>query len=148
MSQPSSPASELTVGELSARSGVSGSALRFYEREGLIHSRRTGGNQRRYNREVLRRVAFIRVSQHIGIPLAAIRYALGMLPDDHAPSVEDWACISRHWEADLNARIAKLENIRDRLTECIGCGCMSLSKCALANPGDVLAEEGPGATRL
>ncbi|MFF0383306.1 redox-sensitive transcriptional activator SoxR [Streptomyces sp. NPDC004286] len=139
---------QLTIGELSARSGVPASALRFYERQGLINSGRTTGNQRRYGRNVLRRVAFIRVSQRVGISLAAIRYALELLPNGHAPTATDWACISQHWQADLNDRIQKLENLRDRLSECIGCGCMSLSKCALANPDDVLAQEGPGAPRL
>ncbi|PLW71722.1 redox-sensitive transcriptional activator SoxR [Streptomyces sp. SCUT-3] len=148
MSHLSSSASELTVGELSKRSGVPASALRFYERQGLIHSRRTNGNQRRYSREVLRRVAFIRVSQRLGISLAAIRCALKLLPDGQAPTTEEWASISHYWQVDLNARIAKLEGLRDRLAECIGCGCMSLGTCELANPDDVAAKHGPGAFRL
>ncbi|WP_455354487.1 redox-sensitive transcriptional activator SoxR [Streptomyces sp. SYSU K217416] len=148
MSETPSAVAELTVGELSARSGVPASALRFYEREGLISSRRTTGNQRRYTRDTLRRVAFVRASQAVGIPLATVRHALGLLPEDRTPTREDWACISQHWHADLDARIRQLERLRSQLSECIGCGCMSISKCALANPDDVLGEEGPGARRL
>ncbi|MCP3817862.1 redox-sensitive transcriptional activator SoxR [Streptomyces sp. A3M-1-3] len=148
MPETSSAVPEITVGELSARSGVPASALRFYEREGLISSRRTAGNQRRYTRDTLRRVAFVRASQAVGIPLADVRHALGLLPEDRTPTREDWACISQHWHDDLDARIRQLERLRNQLSECIGCGCMSISKCALANPDDVLAEQGPGARRL
>ncbi|MEV6655262.1 redox-sensitive transcriptional activator SoxR [Streptomyces sp. NPDC051219] len=148
MSERPSAVPEITVGELSARSGVPASALRFYEREGLISSRRTAGNQRRYTRDTLRRVAFVRASQAVGIPLATVRHALGLLPEDRTPTREDWACISQHWRQDLDARIRHLERLRDQLSECIGCGCMSISKCALANPEDVLADQGPGARRL
>ncbi|MFF6782520.1 redox-sensitive transcriptional activator SoxR [Streptomyces sp. NPDC012510] len=133
---------------MSARSGVPASALRFYEREGLISSRRTVGNQRRFTRDTLRRVAFVRVSQAVGISLATVRHALGLLPEDRTPTREDWACISQYWREDLDARIRQLERLRDQLSECIGCGCMSISKCALANPEDVLADQGPGARRL
>ncbi|WP_041783325.1 redox-sensitive transcriptional activator SoxR [Mycolicibacterium chubuense] len=139
---------ELTPGELSARSGVAVSALHFYEREGLITSRRTSGNQRRYPRETLRRVAFIRMSQRLGIPLARIREALATLPSDRVPTSKDWARLSAGWRADLDQRIGHLERLRDNLAGCIGCGCLSLKVCALANPGDVLAAEGPGAARL
>lgn len=139
---------ELTPGEMSLRSGVAVSALHFYEREGLITSRRTSGNQRRYARETLRRVAFIRMSQRLGIPLSRIREALATLPDDRIPTSKDWARLSAGWRADLDERIVHLERLRDNLTGCIGCGCLSLKTCALANPDDVLAEHGPGAARL
>lgn len=139
---------DLTVGELSRRSGVPASALRFYEDEGLIRSRRTAGNQRRYCRDALRRVTFIRMSQRVGMPLSAIREVLALLPDDRTPTRADWARISRCWQDDLNARIRQMEQLRDELTGCIGCGCMSLAKCRLANPGDRLGAEGPGPQRL
>jgi MerR family redox-sensitive transcriptional activator SoxR len=139
---------ELTIGELSARSGVAASALRFYERQGLIGAERTSGNQRRYARESLRRVAFIRMSQRLGIPLARIREALATLPNDRVPTSKDWARLSAGWRQDLDDRILHLQRLRDNLTGCIGCGCLSLKTCALSNPGDVLAERGPGAVRL
>lgn len=139
---------ELTPGDMAARSGVAVSALHFYEREGLITSRRTGGNQRRYARETLRRVAFIRMSQRLGIPLARIREALATLRSDRVPTSKDWARLSAGWRDDLDQRILHLERLRDNLAGCIGCGCLSLKICALANPGDVLADEGPGAARL
>jgi len=139
---------ELTPGELSHRSGVAVSALHFYEREGLIASRRTSGNQRRYARETLRRVAFIRMSQRLGIPLARIREALASLPTDRVPTSKDWARLSAGWRADLDERIVHLQRLRDNLAGCIGCGCLSLKTCTLTNPGDVLAEHGPGAARL
>jgi len=139
---------DLTVGELSLRSGVPASALRFYEEEGLIRSRRTAGNQRRYCRDALRRVTFIRMSQRVGMPLSAIREVLALLPDDRTPTRVDWARISRCWQEDLNSRIRQMEQLRDQLDDCIGCGCMSLSKCRLANPGDRLGAEGPGPQRL
>ena len=133
---------ELTPGEMSVRSGVAVSALHFYEREGLITSRRTGGNQRRYTRETLRRVAFIRMSQRLGIPLARIRDALATLPSDRIPTSKDWARLSAGWREDLDERIVHLQRLRDNLTGCIGCGCLSLKICALANPGDALAATG------
>ncbi|MFP8887428.1 MULTISPECIES: redox-sensitive transcriptional activator SoxR [Streptomyces] len=138
---------ELTVGELSARSGVSGSALRFYERNGLIHSRRTTGNQRRFSRDTLRRVAFIRASQRVGIPLERIREVLGILPQNRTPDREDWARVSECWRKDLNERILQLEEIRDDLDDCIGCGCLSMERCGLVNPMDIAGEEGPGPRR-
>jgi MerR family transcriptional regulator, redox-sensitive transcriptional activator SoxR len=141
-------AKEATVGELAERAGVATSALRFYEREGLIHSRRTAGNQRRYSRDTLRRVAFIRASQRLGIPLARIREALALLPENRTPNREDWARVSACWRADLNERIKLMTQLRDHLTECIGCGCLSLEHCALANPYDTLGEEGPGPRSL
>jgi MerR family redox-sensitive transcriptional activator SoxR len=131
----------LTIGELSARSGVAPSALRFYEKLGLIHSTRTGGNQRRYERSELRRVSFIRISAQVGIPLETIKEALASLPANRTPTRADWA---RNWRGHLDEQIALLERLRDTLTGCIGCGCLSLSHCRLANPGDRLAGRGPG----
>ncbi|MER8066882.1 redox-sensitive transcriptional activator SoxR [Streptomyces sp. NPDC094034] len=141
-------AKEATVGELAERSGVAPSALRFYEREGLISSRRTTGNQRRYSRDTLRRVAFIRTSQRLGIPLATIRDVLTLLPEDRTPTKEDWARISECWRDDLDRRIRTLRRLRDNLTDCIGCGCLSLDRCVLSNPCDELASHGPGPRRL
>ena len=138
----------LTPGELSERSGVAVSALHFYEREGLIQSRRTTGNQRRYGRDVLRRVAFIRTSQRVGVPLSQIRAALDTLPQGRNPTKRDWSRLSRGWRADLDHRIAQLQRLRDTLDECIGCGCLSLKSCALRNTEDHLAEEGSGARIL
>ena len=139
---------ELVPGELAERAGVAVSALHFYEREGLISSRRTSGNQRRYSRDTLRRVAFIRMSQRLGIPLARVREALATLPTDRVPTSKDWARLSAGWRQDLDDRIVHMQRLRDNLADCIGCGCLSLKSCALANPGDTLAEHGPGAVRL
>ena len=139
---------DLTPGTVSARAGVAVSALHFYEREGLIESHRTAGNQRRYHRDVLRRIAFIRVSQGLGISLAQIRTALSTLPNDRVPTKADWARLSRGWRADLDARIDQLQRLRDDLDGCIGCGCLSLKSCTLYNADDVLAADGPGARRL
>lgn len=139
---------ELTPSEMAARSGVAVSALHFYEREGLITSRRTTGNQRRYARETLRRVAFIRMSQRLGIPLTRIREALATLPTDRVPTSKDWARLSASWREDLDERILHLQRLRDNLAGCIGCGCLSLKTCALSNPEDVLAGRGPGPVRL
>jgi MerR family redox-sensitive transcriptional activator SoxR len=138
----------LTIGELSARSGVAPSALRFYEQEGLISSQRTGGNQRRYERSELRRVSFIRIAQQVGISLERIRAALAELPESRTPTKQDWEKLSRQWREELDERIAMLERLRDNLTGCIGCGCLSLKSCALYNPGDVLARDGSGPQRL
>ncbi|WP_064443908.1 redox-sensitive transcriptional activator SoxR [Rhodococcus sp. YH3-3] len=148
MEMPSWKAKELTPGQLSERSGVAVSALHFYEREGLIVSRRTSGNQRRYQRDTLRRVAFIRVSQRVGIPLSEIREALGTLPEGRTPNRADWERLSTGWRRHLDLRIEQLERLRDNLTGCIGCGCLSLEGCALANPHDQLASAGPGARVL
>ena len=136
-------AQELTVGQLASRSGVAVSALRFYESEGLLSAGRTSGNQRRYPRDALRLVAFIRASQRVGIPLRSIKQALDGLPGNRAPTRQDWARLSAVWRSDLDDRIAQLESLRDRLSDCIGCGCLSIDRCALANPGDMLGEEGP-----
>ena len=139
---------DLTVGQLSARSGAAASALRFYEARGLIASRRTAGNQRRYPRHMLRRVAFIRASQRVGLPLATIKQALDQLGDSRTPTRGDWARLSAAWRDDLDARIAQLQRLRDNLTGCIGCGCLSLDTCKLANPDDRLGNDGPGARNL
>lgn len=139
---------ELTVGQLAERSGVSTSALRFYERHGLIHSRRTTGNQRRYTRDMLRRVAFIRASQRVGISLEQIHAVMELLPDNRTPNREDWARVSECWRSELNARITQLQELRDDLSDCIGCGCLSLDRCGLANPKDAAAAQGPGPRRL
>jgi MerR family transcriptional regulator, redox-sensitive transcriptional activator SoxR len=141
-------ASELTIGEVSARSGVAPSALRFYEAEGLVSARRTDGNQRRYDRSILRRVAFIQAGRAAGIPLERIHAALETLPKDRSPNTRDWQRLSRSWREDLDRRIATLQALRTRLTTCIGCGCLSLTKCALLNPGDDAAAKGPGAHYL
>lgn len=127
---------ELTVGQLSARSGAAVSALHFYEAKGLISSRRTSGNQRRYTRDALRRVAFIRAAQRVGIPLATIRDALAELPEERTPNRDDWARLSAAWRSELDDRIARLARLRDHLTDCIGCGCLSLETCVLSNPND------------
>lgn len=137
-------AAELTVGEAAARSGVAVSTLHFYEAKGLIRSRRNAGNQRRYPREALRRIAVIRVAQRTGISLTEIRDALKSLPDGRTPTAEDWEKLSACWHADLEDRIARLTRLRDQLNGCIGCGCLSLGVCPLRNPWDRLAEEGPG----
>ncbi|MGW0802551.1 redox-sensitive transcriptional activator SoxR [Nonomuraea sp. NPDC002799] len=139
---------ELTIGELVERSGVPASALRFYERQGLIRSRRTSGNQRRYHRTTLRVVAFIRASQNVGIPLAVIGEVLGFLPEGAAPTPEFWIRASDCWRVELNDRIERLERMRDLFTECIGCGCLSFEQCALVNPRDQLSEKGSGPHRL
>lgn len=135
---------QMTIGQVSARSGVATSALRFYEAEGLISSTRTEGNQRRFVRSTLRRVAVIRAGQAAGIPLARIGAALSELPDERTPTEADWRRLAAAWKTDLDARIAQLERLRERLDSCIGCGCLSISNCALFNPNDVAAERGPG----
>ena len=138
----------LSVGEVARRSGVAVSTLHFYEAKGLIGSLRTEGNQRRYPRGVLRRVAFIRVAQRVGIPLGEIAEALATLPAGRAPDRDDWARLSAAWRAELDQRIAQLKKLRDTLDDCIGCGCLSLDRCKLRNPGDKLSAQGPGARRL
>ncbi|MDQ0008802.1 MerR family redox-sensitive transcriptional activator SoxR [Luteibacter jiangsuensis] len=138
---------ELSVGEAAKRSGLAVSALHFYERKGLIRSLRTTGNQRRYASDVLRRLAVIRVAQRVGVPLEAVRRAFSSLPDERTPTREEWAGMSAAWREELEQRIALLVNLKDRLTDCIGCGCLSLTACALANPGDALAVEGGGPRR-
>lgn len=141
-------AMNLTVGKVAARSGVSIFTIHFYESKGLIKGWRTTGNQRRYPREVLRRIAVIKAAQRVGIPLDAIRQTLASLPKGRTPNVEDWAALSARWKADLDDRIARLTQLRDALSSCIGCGCLSLSACPLSNRGDKLSKEGPGARLL
>ena len=135
---------ELTIGQLSARTGVAHSALRFYESEGLIGASRTEGGQRRYRRDVIRRVAFIKVAQQVGLSLEEIGQALASLPEQRTPTARDWERLSRSWRPRIDAQIALLEGLRDRLSGCIGCGCLSLGFCRLLNPGDRAAESGPG----
>jgi MerR family transcriptional regulator, redox-sensitive transcriptional activator SoxR len=139
---------ELSVGQVASRSGVAVSALHFYERQGLISSRRTSGNQRRYRRDTLRRVALIRIAQRVGIPLATISAALAELPDRRTPTRQDWARLSRRWKAELDERIRHLQQLRDDFTECVGCGCLSIDHCGLANPHDRLGQLGAGPRRL
>ncbi|MEU0600530.1 redox-sensitive transcriptional activator SoxR [Streptomyces sp. NPDC006393] len=135
---------ELTVGQVSARSGAAVSALHFYESKGLIRSRRTAGNQRRYSRDTLRRVAFVRAAQRVGIPLATIREALAELPEERTPTREDWARLSEVWRTELDERIKQLNRLRDHLTDCIGCGCLSLDTCVLSNPDDAIGQRQVG----
>jgi MerR family redox-sensitive transcriptional activator SoxR len=134
----------LTIGEVSKRSGVAASALRFYEERGLIDSERAGSGHRRYGRPVLRRIAFIVFAQRIGLTLDEIREELDKLPGDHAPNRGDWSRLSAGWTSRIDERIAELERLRAGLTECIGCGCLSLGRCQLANPGDRAGRSGPG----
>jgi MerR family transcriptional regulator, redox-sensitive transcriptional activator SoxR len=138
----------LAIGEVAARAGLAPSALRYYEAEGLITATRTPGGARRYPRSVLRRLAFVRAAQNVGLSLPEIRAALATLPDGRTPSARDWTRLSRGWRDRLDAQIAALEQLRDGLSGCIGCGCLSLTSCALSNPGDAAAAEGPGARRL
>jgi MerR family redox-sensitive transcriptional activator SoxR len=138
----------LSVGEVARRSGVAVSTLHFYEAKGLIASARSAGGQRRYGRDVLRRVAFIRVAQRVGLSLADIESALAGLPQGHVPTRADWARLSNAWRAELTERIEQLERLRDTLDDCIGCGCLSIDRCRLRNPLDRLGAEGPGPHRL
>ncbi|HEY9392124.1 MAG TPA: redox-sensitive transcriptional activator SoxR [Mycobacteriales bacterium] len=139
---------DLSVGQVAQRCGIAVSALHFYEREGLITSTRTTGNQRRYPRDTLRRVALIRIAQRVGIPLADIRAALDHLPGGRTPTPRDWQRVAASWREDLDQRIRHLEQLRDSFTDCVGCGCLSISRCRLANPYDALGGEGPGPRRL
>lgn len=134
----------LTIGEVAERTGVAPSALRFYERQGLVASERSDGGQRRFSRDVLRRVAFVRTAQRVGLSLDEIHQALATLPEGRTPTKADWARLSRSWAPRLDAQISMLQALRDRLTSCIGCGCLSLRTCALANPDDGAAALGPG----
>nr|WP_315221979.1 redox-sensitive transcriptional activator SoxR [uncultured Duganella sp.] len=138
------PPKELGVGDLAERAGVAVSALHFYEAKGLIHSVRSGGNQRRYARSVLRRLAVIKVAQRVGMPLAAIAEALNALPSGRTPTVADWRRLSATWKLELEERIRTLTQLRDQLDGCIGCGCLSLKACPLRNAQDALAREGAG----
>lgn len=134
----------LTIGELSARSGVAASALRFYEDRGLIRAERNGAGHRRYSRPTIRRVAFIVFAQKVGLTLEEIREELATLPGDRVPKRDDWARLSESWTRRIDERIAELERLKLGLTECIGCGCLSLDRCKLANPEDRAARAGPG----
>ena len=138
----------LTVSEVAQRSGFASSALRFYEREGLISAERTTGNQRRYERGVLRRLAFIRAARNVGLTLDEIAEALHTLPDRRTPTRADWTRLSRTWRGRLDDQIDALTRLRDGLDSCIGCGCLSLKKCAISNPADIAATAGPGAAYL
>jgi MerR family redox-sensitive transcriptional activator SoxR len=142
------PEQGLSVGQLAARSGMSVSALHFYERQGLIQSRRTSGNQRRYDRAILRRVAVIRAAQRAGIPLATVAKAFAELPKDGVPDQEDWQRLSAAWQQEIEQRIAQLEHLRDRLGGCIGCGCLSLATCGFVNPDDDAGRRGIPSTLL
>lgn len=145
---PDMAAGHLSIGELAARSGVATSALRYYEDLGLLASQRSAGNQRRYPRAALRRVAFIRSAQRVGLTLDEIADALATLPAGRTPTKQDWARLSRGWRPRLEAQIERLERLRDKLDGCIGCGCLSLKTCALNNPDDEVAPRGPGAVFL
>ena len=134
----------LTIGDVSRRSGVTASALRFYERRGLIRSTRSAGNQRLYHREMLRRISIIRVAQTLGLTLKEISEAMGELPDQRTPTKRDWEKLSKKWQRQLDERIAQMQRMRDKLTRCIGCGCLSLRSCALHNREDHIAADGPG----
>ncbi len=138
----------LSVGELAQRSGVAVSALHFYESKGLITSQRSAGNQRRYGRDTLRKVAVIRIAQRVGVPLQTIAQALAQLPQGRAPTLADWQRLSAAWRGELDDRILQLQQLRDQLTDCIGCGCLSLQRCRLRNPGDTMAGQGAGPRRL
>jgi MerR family redox-sensitive transcriptional activator SoxR len=141
-------ADDLTIGELSARGGIARSALRFYEAHGLIDAGRTAGNQRRYDRPTLRRIALIQAGRAAGIPLQQIRDALQTLPSDRTPTRRDWENLSLAWRTDIDRRIATLQALRNRLNTCIGCGCLSIDRCSLLNPDDEAATLGPGAHYL
>lgn len=138
----------LTVSEVSRRSGFAPSALRFYEDQGLIHASRTSGNQRRYARNVLRRLAFIRAGRNVGLSLDEVATALATLPDGRTPTKADWMRLSQVWRERLDDQIAALVRLRDGLSSCIGCGCLSLKHCAMQNPGDLAGPAGPGAVYL
>ena len=135
---------ELTIGAVAERAGVATSALRYYEAEGLIRSERADSGHRRFHRDVLRRIAFIRSAQQVGLSLEEIRAALATLPNNRTPNKSDWARLSKEWRPRVDEQIAQLERMRDRLTGCIGCGCLSLQLCKLVNPDDEAGERGPG----
>ena len=142
------PAAHLTIGQLAERSGVAASALRYYEERGLVRSERTAGNQRRYPQAMLRRVAFVRSAQRVGLSLEEIEEALSTLPEGRTPTKADWARLSRSWRPRIEEQIERLERLRDKLDGCIGCGCLSLRRCALSNPRDEVSPRGPGAVFL
>lgn len=135
---------ELTIGAVAERTGVAPSALRYYQAEGLIHAERADSGHRRFHRDVLRRVSFIRIAQEVGLSLEEIKAALASLPDERTPTQEDWERLASSWRPRLDAQIALLERLRDRLVGCIGCGCLSMKACRIVNPGDQVGERGPG----
>jgi MerR family redox-sensitive transcriptional activator SoxR len=144
MPPTSIPDGLLSIGAVSERTGVSASALRFYEAEGLVHAVRSPGGQRRYHRDVIRRVSFVRIAQEVGLTLEEIKAALASLPEHRTPTQRDWHRLATSWGPRLDAQIGKLERLRDRLEGCIGCGCLSLQVCRIVNPGDVVGSRGPG----
>jgi MerR family redox-sensitive transcriptional activator SoxR len=138
------PVRPLSAGQVALRSGVAVSTVHFYEAKGLVRGWRSTGNQRRYSRDVLRRVAIIKVAQRLGLPLAMIKQTIDSLPGGRTPTAKDWKQLSREWRNELDRRIALLQRLRGQLDGCIGCGCLSLKVCQLRNPGDTLSEQGPG----
>ena len=144
MAPPPTSDDLLSIGAVSERTGVAASALRFYETEGLVHAVRSAGGQRRYHRDVIRRVSFVRIAQEVGLTLGEIKEALASLPEHRTPTQRDWHRLATSWGPRLDEQIAMLERLRDRLEGCIGCGCLSLQVCRIMNPGDVVAERGPG----
>ncbi len=138
----------ITIGEVAERSGLAASAIRFYERQGLVRAERTAGGQRRFRRDVLRRIAFIRIAQRVGLSLEEIVGALAELPADKAPNAQDWQRLARGWRQRIDLRIGLLEALRSGLTSCIGCGCLSLRTCVLSNPEDLASTLGPGSRFL
>jgi MerR family redox-sensitive transcriptional activator SoxR len=142
------PEDHLAIGEIVRRTGVPASALHFYERRGLIRAERSSSGERRYQRHMLRRVSLIIVAKRLGIPLADVAEVFAALPDDHAPTHEDWQRVSRAWKRRLEERRRAIERLEQELTGCIGCGCLSMKACLLLNPDDALGERGPGPVRL
>ncbi len=134
----------LTIGQIAERAGLATSAIRFYEARGLLHPIRTSGNQRRYEQAVLRRLAFIKTAQRVGLTLDEVSEALALLPDGRTPTKADWTRLSRAWRVRLDEQIDRIERLRDKLDGCVGCGCLSLRNCALNNPDDVVSDRGPG----
>lgn len=139
---------ELTIGEVAARAGVATSALRHYEMIGLITGTRTAGGHRRFARSVLRRIAVIQAAQYVGVSLAEIKNAFDRFPAEHAPTKREWARLAREWRPRLDRRIRELQQVRDGLSQCVGCGCLSMRQCAIYNPQDELSAQGPGARRV
>nr|WP_111653539.1 redox-sensitive transcriptional activator SoxR [Actinoplanes lutulentus] len=146
--ESASPDDRLTLGEVTARTGMPASALRFYESKGLIFAERSGGNQRRYRRHMLRRVSFIQIARRLGIDLAAVAEIFATLPVDRAPTQADWERVSRSWKRELEGRRRFIENLEHQLVGCIGCGCLSMKSCGLLNPDDDLGRRGQGPVRL
>jgi len=145
VTKPKESSKELSVGQVAKRCGVAVSTIHYYDTKGLISGWRNNGNQRRYSRDVLRRVAIIKVAQQLGVSLDTIGEALAKLPKQRTPTAADWNSLSKQWKHDLNSRISKLEQLRDDLNGCIGCGCLSMKVCPLWNPNDEVAAEGTGA---